>query len=124
MRIETQTKIVRSMEGTIGQMFCDAIKEKWSSRKLQDTFHQRVTDHPRWKDLPVHQRWYVQGFYDGAKNLHERINIVFSYEIKGKRYSLDDPEYRKIDPCMVSSEYSHTGAFVYRDDLDKIWFKG
>jgi len=70
---------------------------------------------PRW----VHSK--LEGFEQARLALIWRHKVVFSYEYKGQRYAIDTAEYRKICPREICLNWSHTGAFIWRESPSKFF---
>lgn len=72
-----------------------------------------------WKRAPEWVKSYLRGYEDGFMVALWR-EVVFSYEIDGKRLAIDTPEYRAIPPKRVNDEFSDTGAYIWRKS-GKFW---
>jgi len=74
-----------------------------------------------YKKVPRWAHCYLRGILDARMSEIWRKEVVFSYEIDGKRLSIEDPKYREVPAQYVHENFSHTGAFIWRGDHAKYW---
>lgn len=105
--------IQHRLAGQIRNLYLNADRFHWDSDFIQEGLH-KIYNTEDYQRLPGHIAAYLGGVIDTLRHFHWQ-KVVFSYEIKGKRLSIESEEYRKVKPQYVSENCSHTGCFIYRD---------
>lgn len=72
-----------------------------------------------WSRVPRWVRAEVRGYYNACREFAYRYDLVFSYEINGKRLAIDTEEYKNTVNYQTLD--INTGAYIWRKN-GKIFF--
>ena len=78
------------------------------------------------KDLaiPNYAVEYLLGYSDALIDLIWHQYVEFSYDIPSTgRVFITSDEYQRIPPIVISRYWSHTGAFAWRANVNKLFSK-
>ena len=117
MKLERSLKLRQVYEHRLINLYDNALRFHWSHEFILQSKKNLLLNDPTYKKLPQWVRTYLQG-YENALRMHLEKNLVYSYEIHGKRLAIDSEAYRKVSPQYVHEHCSHTGAFVYKGSTD------
>jgi hypothetical protein len=121
-RLETSLRRKERLKRDIVDLFSRCRSFHWP----QDKFLQgrdAIYSSDDWVRAPQWVKSWLQGYMTALMENMERHEHAFSYEIDGKRMLLTDPEYKAMSPREVHEKWSHTGALVWKDDRNRIWFQ-
>ena len=119
-RLERTMKIEKQIASIAFQIFNDAEERFWSQRQLLDAWIKQVYGHPQYNKLPRYSQGMLIGIKMARINIIEHKKTAFSYVHDGKRVFLKTPEYRQINVHDIDTT---TGALVWKDQPEKIWFQ-
>lgn len=121
MRLEKITRLEKGFAGSIHNIYVNAERFMWDA----DTVNKAVLTiwcDQDFRKLPQYAKSFVYGVRHQCNRLHDRL-VVYGYIINGKRLTLGSAAYRKISPRYISEHCSASGAFVYRKDTSKLYYK-
>jgi hypothetical protein len=71
-----------------------------------------------YRRLTIYNREFMRGMEEMFfANLY-RYDLIHCYDYQGKRYAIDTPEYKALNPCEVSENNTFHGH-CWRKDLNK-----
>lgn len=112
MKLERSLKLRQVYEHRLLNLYDNALRFRLPQEEILEARNDHVFD-ATYHRLPQWVHMYLQGF-EKALRMHLEKNLVYSYEVNGKRLTIDSAAYQKVSPVYVSKHCSHTGAFVYR----------
>ena len=123
LSFKTQDRIEKGLAEDIMNIYANTLRFKWSSEALNNAYLLNILKNPNYKRLPR----YSQSFLEGVRYVMDKQlwkELVYSYDIEGTRLALTDARYRKIPPNVITNKYLHTGAWVYKEDVNSIFYPG
>jgi len=112
--------IKQRMLTRINDLYHEAVLYKDTANALTDKYCERILHSPEYHKLPVYMREYLRGYRD-AKADALWSHMVFSYEVDGKRLSIESPEYKAYDAIYISENCTDTGCYIWRSDMSKLY---
>lgn len=120
MKLDRVIKLEREFVQAVINLYDNALRFRWTHEFVLEATRTNIYDKDEYKALPRYAQSHVAGALEVCRKLHER-HLVYSYEIDGVRMMITEERYRKVSPERVHKEFSHTGAFVYKEDPTKLW---
>lgn len=104
----------------INDVFYRATMSHYTAHKLSEALCREIVGTKEYQTLPYYAREYLRGYVDAKRDMlwHD---MVFSYEIDGKRLSIDSVEYKAYMPEYVCTTALHSGAYVWKSDTSKFY---
>ena len=120
MNFDLQITVRRSIIEDARRIYHNAARFQWEQSFVLGTLN-KLRNESRYSELPRYERTFIEGVIHQLDHEHWKL-LVFTYEFAGHgRLSIESDEYRTIPPAEVSQFWSHTGAFAYRSDLNKLY---
>ncbi len=122
MSIDRTLAYQRKLKEGIRNLVDNTIRFEWTLDEFLAYRKCHIYGDPTWRKLPRWSQEYLLGYQDGLMVNIDRLT-VFSYVIdeKGTRAAIDSDLYRKVAPSVIHKLYSHTGAHVWRSNVNKFW---
>lgn len=74
----------------LGEIYNSAIMLKLTQEWIRDRVRERVTDTSDYRRLPLHYRYYVDGYHEARRGEIERIHLVWIKWVDGKLMTSDE----------------------------------
>lgn len=110
----TKQDIIAAVAASIENVFGLAARYYWTHECLCDALNDFVYNTPAYRSLPARKAKELMDLVDAKREEHWH-RVVFSYEVEGRRYTIEEPGYKLLNPWVVNL-HSQSGAYVYRDN--------
>lgn len=121
MNLETISTLEKHYASQLANLYANTIRFQWNSEFLEEKIRE-IQAESYFRKLPRYAKSFINGvIHMLEKDLNQ--NLVYSYEINGKRVPINCEEFRKIPAKTVYEKWGNTGAFVYKEAPHKIFQK-
>lgn len=120
MKLDKVIRLEKSFVEQAENIYNNGTRFCWSHDEINRHYREHILQNEDYRKMPR----YAQSFVEGARHLLDKRlwkEVVFSYEVKGKRLATDSPKYRKYSAEYIHKHCSETGCFVYRSNPDKMF---
>ena len=120
MRVERVIKLEKLFAEEVHNIYKNAARFRWSADQINKYYKEGILENDLYRRLPRYSKTFIDGVRYILDKQHWSL-VCYSYSIEGKRMLTSDPNYRKLSAKMVYERWSHTGCFVYIDDVTKFY---
>jgi len=111
MKTERALKLRKQFTEYVSNTFTNAERFYWSCDCIYESLRENIFNTNDYAKCPMWLHAYIDGYIERCFEQHWKL-VIFSYEINGKRVTIQSNNYRKIPPNKIDTS---TGCYVYID---------